>query len=97
MASFGYVVGFILASFVVGKLSERGLSKSILGTTFTMLIGNVVIYTAGLINLKNVTGADWSQVFAWGLTPFIIGDLVKVVIAANLLPASWKLAKRLQD
>jgi biotin transport system substrate-specific component len=97
MASFGYVVGFILASFVVGKLSERGLSKSITGTTITMLIGNVVIYTAGLINLKNITGADWSQVFAWGLTPFMIGDLVKVVIAANLLPASWKLAKRLQD
>jgi biotin transport system substrate-specific component len=97
MASFGYVVGFILASFVVGKLSERGLSKSITGTTITMLIGSVVIYTAGLINLKNTTGADWSQVFAWGLTPFIIGDLVKVVIAANLLPASWKLAKRLQD
>jgi biotin transport system substrate-specific component len=97
MASFGYVVGFILASFVVGKLSERGLSKSITGTTITMLIGNVVIYTAGLINLKNITGADWSQVFAWGLTPFIIGDLVKVVIAANLMPASWKLAKRLQD
>jgi len=94
MASFGYVVGFIVASFVVGKLSERGLSKSILGTTFTMLIGNVVIYTAGLINLKNVTGADWSQVFAWGLTPFLIGDLIKVVIAANLLPATWKLINR---
>ncbi len=97
MASFGYVVGFIVASFAVGKLSERGLSKSILGTTFTMLIGNVVIYTAGLINLKNVTGADWSQVFAWGLTPFLIGDLIKVVIAANLLPATWKLSSRLQD
>jgi biotin transport system substrate-specific component len=94
MASFGYVVGFIVASFVVGKLSERGLSKSILGTTFTMLIGNVVIYTAGLINLKNVTGADWSQVFSWGLTPFLIGDLIKVVIAANLLPATWKLVNR---
>lgn len=97
MASFGYVVGFIVASFAVGKLSERGLSKSILGTTFTMLIGNVVIYTAGLINLKNVTGADWSQVFAWGLTPFLIGDLIKVVIAANLLPATWKLVNRSQN
>jgi biotin transport system substrate-specific component len=94
MASFGYVVGFIVASFVVGKLSERGLSKSILGTTFTMLIGNVVIYTAGLINLKNVTGADLAQVFSWGLTPFLIGDLIKVVIAANLLPATWKLVNR---
>jgi biotin transport system substrate-specific component len=97
MASFGYVVGFIVASFAVGKLSERGLSKSILGTTFTMLIGSVVIYTAGLINLKNVTGADWSQVFAWGLTPFLIGDLIKVVISANLLPATWKLVNRSQN
>lgn len=97
MASFGYVVGFIVASFVVGKLSERGFSKSILATASAMILGNAVIYTFGLINLKNVTGAEWSQVFAWGLTPFLIGDLIKVVIAANLLPATWKLSSRLQD
>lgn len=97
MASFGYVIGFIIASYLVGKLAEQGLSKSVLGTTAIMLLGNIAIYTAGLINLKNVTGADWAQVFTWGLTPFLIGDLVKVVIAANLLPATWKLVNRLQD
>ncbi|MEY3696959.1 MAG: hypothetical protein RJA41_609 [Actinomycetota bacterium] len=97
MASFGYVVGFILASFVVGKLSERGLSKSIVGTLLIMAVGNVVIYSAGLVNLKNVTGAEWTQVFAWGLTPFIIGDLIKIAIAANLMPATWKIVSRIQD
>jgi biotin transport system substrate-specific component len=97
MASFGYVVGFIIASYAVGKLSERGFSKSIFGTAIIMIAGTIAIYTAGLINLKNVTGADWTQVFSWGLTPFLVGDLIKVVIAANLLPATWKLTSRLQS
>lgn len=97
MASFGYVVGFIIASYAVGKLSERGFSKSIVGTAIIMIAGTIAIYTAGLINLKNVTGADWTQVFSWGLTPFLVGDLIKVVIAANLLPATWKLTSRLQS
>ena len=97
MASFGYVIGFIIASYVVGKLAEQGLTKSVIGTAVVMLLGNIAIYSAGLINLKNVTGADWTQVFAWGLTPFLIGDLIKIVIAANLLPATWKLVSHLQD
>ena len=97
MASFGYVVGFIIASFAVGKLAERGLSKSIIGTSLIMIVGNVIIYSTGLLNLKSVTGAEWSQVFAWGLTPFIIGDLIKIAIAANLLPATWKIVSRLKD
>jgi len=97
MASFGYVVGFIIASFAVGKLAERGLSKSIIGTSIIMIAGNVIIYSTGLLNLKSVTGAEWSQVFAWGLTPFIIGDLIKIAIAANLMPATWKIVSRLKD
>ncbi len=97
MASFGYVIGFIIASFAVGKLSERGLSKSIIGSTATMFAGNVIIYSFGLVNLQFVTNAEWAQVIAWGLTPFIIGDLIKIAIAANLLPATWKLINRFQD
>lgn len=94
MASFGYVVGFIIAGLVVGKLSEKGFSKTVLRTAFAMLIGNLVIYSFGLLNLKIVTGAQWSQVFDWGLTPFIPGDIFKILIAANLLPATWKIVEK---
>lgn len=95
MASFGYVIGFIFASYVVGKLSEKGFSKSILQTTLAMVVGNLIIYTVGLLNLKNVTGAGWAQVFEWGLIPFVLGDIFKILIAANLLPATWKLVEKL--
>ena len=94
MASFGYVIGFIFASFAVGKLAENGFSKTMLRTTAIMLIGNLIIYSFGLLNLKIVTFADWYQVFQWGLFPFLIGDLLKIVIAANLLPATWRLVEK---
>ncbi len=97
MASFGYVIGFIFASYIVGKMAERGFTKTIVSTSAAMIVGNIAIYSFGLLNLKNITGADWTQVIAWGLTPFVIGDMIKIVIAANLLPATWKIVNRLQD
>ncbi|MEN9693063.1 MAG: hypothetical protein RLZZ330_707 [Actinomycetota bacterium] len=96
MASFGYVAGFIVASFVIGKLAERGMTKTILKTAVLMIGANVIIYSLGLLNLKSVTGASWSEVISWGLTPFVIGDLIKILIAANLLPATWKMVQRLK-
>lgn len=96
MASFGYVAGFVVASFVIGKLAERGMTKTILKTAIVMFAGNIIIYSLGLLNLKSVTGGSWSDVISWGLTPFIIGDLIKILIAANLLPATWKLVQNLK-
>lgn len=96
MASFGYVVGFIVASFAIGKLAERGMTKTFLKTTLLMIGANIIIYSLGLLNLKSVTGASWSEVISWGLTPFIIGDLIKILIAANLLPATWKMVAKLK-
>lgn len=96
MASFGYVAGFIAASFVLGKLAEREMTKTVLKTAVVMIGANVIIYTFGLLNLKSVTGASWSEVISWGVTPFVIGDLIKILIAANLLPATWKLVAKLK-
>ena len=78
-------------------MAERGFTKTIVSTSAAMIVGNIAIYSFGLLNLKNITGADWTQVIAWGLTPFVIGDIIKIVIAANLLPATWKIVNRLQD
>ncbi|MXZ81206.1 MAG: biotin transporter BioY [Gammaproteobacteria bacterium] len=89
----GYLLGFVLAAAVVGCLAERGWDRKP-GTTFlAMLAGNVVIYVPGLIWLGSVVGWD-KPVLAWGLTPFVLGDLAKIVLAMIVLPAAWKLVGR---
>ena len=90
----GYLAGFMLASFLVGRLAERGYSRTPLRVAATMAVGNVAIYALGLLWLGFVTGGTPSQLLAWGLLPFLLGDAVKVALAAGLLPAAWSLTKR---
>jgi biotin transport system substrate-specific component len=60
-------------------------------TAGTMVLGNVVIYAFGVPWLMASTGFDLSTAFAKGVTPFLIGDALKIVVAAGLLPLTWKL------
>jgi biotin transport system substrate-specific component len=89
MASLGYVLGFIVAAMIVGRMAERGFTRTPALTALTMFAGSVAIYAVGVPGLQVVTGADWSTAIAWGLTPFLIGDALKIVIAAGLFPAAW--------
>lgn len=92
--SFGYIVGFIAAAFVVGRIAEHGATRSVVRTAGLMVVGNVIIYAVGLVWLKNSLDASWSDAIAWGLTPFLIGDAIKIAAAAGLLPATWKGLKK---
>ncbi|MEM7377738.1 MAG: biotin transporter BioY [Pseudomonadota bacterium] len=89
----GYLLGFVLAAGVVGFLAERGWDRNLLTAAAAMLIGNVIIYAPGLAWLGAVVGWD-KPVLAWGLTPFLAGDAVKLVIAAVALPGLWRLLDR---
>lgn len=89
-ASFGYILGFILAAFIVGRLAERGASTTSLRTAGLMVVGNIVIYAVGVAWLKISLDATWATAIALGLTPFLIGDAIKIALAAGLLPLSWK-------
>ena len=89
----GYLLGFLLAAAIVGALAERGFDRNILTTAIAMLAGNAVIYVFGLLWLGFVVGWD-KPVLAWGLAPFIPGDLVKLVLAAVLLPVIWRVLDR---
>ena len=95
----GYIVGFVLAAAIVGYLAERGWDRNPGLTALAMLIGNVAIYLPGLpwlaiflagIGTENPVGAAISG----GLTPFLLGDALKLALAACLLPVSWKLVGR---
>lgn len=86
----GYLIGFVLAAGVVGHLAERGWDRNPVSTAVAMLIGNVIIYIPGLLWLGAIVGWD-NPVLAWGLTPFLAGDTLKLALAAVLMPMLWKL------
>jgi biotin transport system substrate-specific component len=92
LPSGGYVVGFIAAAYVVGRLAERGWERG-WSVTVAMLLGNVLIYVPGLLWLAyKIDSFDNALVF--GLYPFIVGDLIKLYIAAIALPGAWALIGR---
>ena len=93
LASFGYILGFIAAAFVVGALAERGWDRSIPRMFAAMLLGAAVLYIPGLAWLWAWVGS-FANAVSWGLTPFIAGDLVKAAIAALGFPAVWALLGR---
>ena len=103
MPSFGYVIGFMVAAYLIGKLSERGWDRKsnlLLG----LFLGNVVIYAFGLpwlgldiTNGPNLDGLTLAKTLEWGLWPFIAGDAVKLVAASLALPGAWALVDRMKN
>ncbi len=89
----GYLVGYVLAVLALGTLARKGWDRSAGKMAGAMLIGNALIYVPGVLWLGVLYGFD-KPLLAWGLTPFLVGDAVKLVLAALLLPAAWKLVGR---
>ena len=89
----GYLVGFVLAAAVCGYVAERGWDRRVVTTALAMLIGNALVYFPGLLWLGSLFGWD-KPIVEWGLTPFILGDVVKLALAATVLPFVWKTLRR---
>jgi biotin transport system substrate-specific component len=96
----GYLFGFVLASGLVGSLSRRGWDRSFRSAIGAMLLGEVVLYAVGVPwlhhALPGLTGkpATWAFTLEQGLYPFIVGDTVKLLLAAGLLPGAWHVLRR---
>ena len=94
LASGGYIIGFVASAWLVGFLCERGMGGG--GWALPVLLaGYVLLYVPGLIQLSFF--APDGMTLALGLYPFIAGDLIKLFLAAMLVPAAWGLANRLRD
>lgn len=91
LATLGYLVGFILAGALVGRLAERGADRSPWRTALTMAAGNLVIYACGVPYLALSAHLTASTALHYGLTVFLLGDALKILLAAGLLPTAWKL------
>ena len=90
----GYLMGFLFASAVVGRLAELGWDRKVGGAVGAMLIGNLVIYIVGVPWLMAAAHQGFPWALQNGFFPFIPGDAVKLVVAAGLLPFGWWIVRR---
>jgi biotin transport system substrate-specific component len=93
-ATGGYIVGFVLAASLVGRLAELGWDRKLIGSIGAMLLGNLVIYAVGAPWLAVVTKRSLADAIAAGVTPFLVWDAVKILAAAAFFPAAWWLVGR---
>lgn len=85
----GYLIGFVPAAYITGFLAQNRWDRRVWTTVLAMIFGNIVIYAFGLLWLSQFVGITGD--LAEGLCPFIIGDLLKIALAAAVLPSGWKL------
>ncbi|MBC7281862.1 MAG: biotin transporter BioY [Hoeflea sp.] len=89
----GFLVGYVIAAFTAGYLAERGADRTPLAAFLAALAAAAIMYVPGLAWLGVLFG--WDQpILAWGLWPFIPGDLAKAALAALVFPAAWAMIGR---
>jgi biotin transport system substrate-specific component len=93
----GYLVGFVVAAALVGRLAELGWDRRIGGALAMMAIGTAVIYAIGVPWLKVAAGMPWADAVAGGMTKFLVWDAAKLAVAAGIFPLSWWLIGRRPD
>jgi biotin transport system substrate-specific component len=95
--SFGYIIGFVAAAFIVGRIAESGATRTFWRSVGLMVLGNVIIYAIGATWLKYNLGVPWfgaDSAWAYGVRDFLVGDALKIIAAAGLLPLAWRLVRR---
>jgi biotin transport system substrate-specific component len=89
--SFGYIIGFLFAGALVGRLAELRFDRNPALTFLAMVAGNLLIYLFGVPWLMAAVHADLATALHLGVQPFLVGDLLKALVAAGLLPTAWHL------
>lgn len=95
-ATGGYLWGFVVAAGLTGWLANRGWDRSVRSSISAMLLGSIVIYACGVPWLAGALNVPLAESLELGLYPFVIGDTLKLLAAAALLPAAWSLVRRIR-
>lgn len=97
----GFLVGFIPLAWIVGYAADRGWDRSILRLFAAMVVADLVVFALGFSWLawfaalsNGGTGLGIANAFKFGVQPFIAADLLKIALAALLVPAAWRLFQR---
>ena len=95
--TFGYVIGYVLIAAIAGRAASvwskhsGSTARRVATGVALMLLASASVYVPGLVWLKIATGASWGATLSLGLVPFIIGDVLKSLVATGLLPARGRL------
>jgi biotin transport system substrate-specific component len=89
-ATGGYLIGMLVATFILGQFARFRLDQKFLTALPSMLIGTVTTFSFGLVWLHQYTGQSWNWTIKAGLTPFIVGEALKIAIAGTSLPSIWR-------
>lgn len=92
-ATGGYLWGFVLAAAVVGALAERKWDRSVRSSIGAMFLGEVVLYAVAIPWLMQALDVSLSRALELGLAPFVVGDTIKLLAAAGLLPLAWRVVR----
>ena len=85
----GYLFGYLLATIALGFLARAGWDRNVFKIVLALIIGNALIYIPGIFWLAELY--TWNKpILAWGLTPFLVGDALKILLAALVIPSIWK-------
>lgn len=94
MATFGYLVGFVVAGPVLGWFAAHGTDRTVPRALVSMALGDLIIFAIGVPWLQSALHVSFSTAIAYGLTPFVWGEVIKVSVASIALPSSWRLVDR---
>jgi biotin transport system substrate-specific component len=95
-ASGGYIVGFIIATGVVGYLAERGADRKVVTAFVAFVAAQLIVFAFGLAGLKLAVGESWSWTIHNGFSIFVVGGIIKAIVGAVALPSAWQLVRRFE-
>lgn len=96
-ASGGYLWGFLVAAVLMGWLASRGWDRDFRSSLGVMLLGHIVIYVFGITWLMRSLEVGLQDALVLGLAPFVVGDTIKLLLAAGALPLAWRIVRRREE
>lgn len=96
-ATGGYLVGFLVAASIAGLGARRGADRSVLRELVVAVAASAAIYAFGVTWLSAWTGMSLAAAVTAGMLPFLVGDALKALLAAGVLPAAWKVVAAVES
>jgi biotin transport system substrate-specific component len=93
-ASGGYLVGFVLAAYAMGFVAEHGGDRRVVSAIVAFAVGQLLVFGIGVPWLKLDASLSWGAAIHEGFTIFILGGVIKALLAGILMPSAWRLRRR---
>lgn len=95
-ASGGYILGFVIATALIGWFAERGADRKVHLAFLAFVAAQLAVFVPGVLVLKVVSDMGWADTVHFGFTVFIVGGLIKAAVGAAVLPGAWRLVRRFE-